>query len=142
MLVIFLASADSQSGPHASRIIGPILLWLKPDISPAAMKTALIIFRKFGHLTEYALLGILLYYARVKSQDQEVRPWSRPAALFAFGLATLYAASDEFHQKFVPHREAQVTDVMLDALGASIGLGLLWLWCRPRQRSHEQPLQS
>ena len=33
-----------------------------------------------------------------------------------------YACTDEFHQLFVPGRSGQITDVMIDTLGGSIGV--------------------
>ena len=46
----------------------------------------------------------------------------RRAALVAWGAATLYAATDEFHQLFVPGRAGLPTDVLIDATGAALGL--------------------
>jgi len=45
-----------------------------------------------------------------------------------------YAASDEFHQTFVPSREGCVRDVMIDTSGALAGLFALWLFGRLRKR--------
>lgn len=45
----------------------------------------------------------------------------------AWLLATAYAASDEFHQIFVPGRTPKVTDVMLDSAGVLLGLGIMLL---------------
>ena len=43
--------------------------------------------------------------------------------LFAWLLAILYAVSDEYHQYFVPGRQASVWDVLIyDNLGAAIGM--------------------
>ena len=39
----------------------------------------------------------------------------------------LYAASDEFHQSFVPTRTPLVSDVLIDTAGGAIGLLALWL---------------
>ncbi len=36
----------------------------------------------------------------------------------------LYAISDEVHQLFVPGRGAQVSDVLIDSLGAFLGIGM------------------
>lgn len=71
-----------------------------------------------------------------------VSPWDlylstlRKAALVAWGAATLYAATDEFHQLFVPGRAGLFTDVLIDATGAAIGLllagSIIALVKRPR----------
>ena len=49
-------------------------------------------------------------------------------------IAAGYAATDEFHQLFVPGRSGQVSDVILDSAGAAIGVlimtGIEWLRVR------------
>jgi VanZ family protein len=50
-----------------------------------------------------------------------------PAALVVLA-ATLYGLGDEWHQSFVPGRDASAGDVAKDAAGAALGAGLLvWL---------------
>jgi VanZ family protein len=71
------------------------------------------ILRKGAHITEYAILGALLY-----------RVLQREAPTLAAGIA--YAASDEFHQHFVRGRHASPVDVAIDALGVTVGM-LAWL---------------
>ena len=47
----------------------------------------------------------------------------KPGAIWKAWLLTVaYAVTDEFHQSFVPGRNASLMDVVIDALGASIGL--------------------
>ena len=41
-------------------------------------------------------------------------------------VAAAFAASDEFHQSFVPTRSASVHDVMLDVFGAIVGLAVAY----------------
>jgi VanZ family protein len=75
--------------------------------------------RKMGHFTEYAILGFLCMGTVVN--------WfrcKRYKKLLAWGFATLYAASDEFHQLFVSGRSGQVSDVMLDSAGVLAGIGV------------------
>jgi VanZ family protein len=76
------------------------------------------VLRKGAHITEYAILGLLLY-----------RAFEREAPALAAGIA--YAATDELHQHFVSGRHASPVDVAIDALGLSLGM-LLWLRVRPR----------
>jgi VanZ family protein len=45
----------------------------------------------------------------------------------------LFAASDEFHQMFVPTRTARVSDVFIDLAGGALGLLALWL-VQPRKK--------
>ena len=45
----------------------------------------------------------------------------RSAVLLAVALASVYGATDEFHQSFVPGRNADVLDWVADTLGAALG---------------------
>lgn len=77
--------------------------------------------RKLAHLGEYAVLGALAGRAA-----------GRPLPALALGAA--YAATDEWHQTFVPGRSGQAADVLLDSAGAAAGA---WLWHRRRRGGHE-----
>ncbi len=44
--------------------------------------------------------------------------WLWSEAVAALWLAALYAATDEFHQTFVPSREGCLRDVAIDSSGA------------------------
>jgi VanZ family protein len=49
-------------------------------------------------------------------------------ALTATAISGLYGASDEFHQHFVPSREADVFDVVADTIGAAAAAAGLYAW--------------
>jgi VanZ family protein len=49
-------------------------------------------------------------------------------------LVFLYAASDEFHQRFVPTRTPLVSDVLIDTCGGAAGLFAVWIFGRLRKR--------
>ena len=103
--------------------------------------------RKTAHATEYAVLGCLLILAispvslkrRKEASDdngagkepnkaQALRKGLTKSILLAWGIATVYAATDEFHQTFVPGRAGRVSDVALDSAGAAIGILLTLGW--------------
>ena len=90
--------------------------------------------RKCAHLAEYAVLALLVWRALRKESARENTPWRWSKAALVLALVALYAASDEFHQAFVPSREASVWDVLLDTSGAAFGL--LCLWGVGRLRKH------
>jgi VanZ family protein len=69
--------------------------------------------RKLVHFGEYALLGYLGWRPL-----RTVMP-DRRAALLAFVLATLYAASDELHQSYVNDRHGTPVDWAIDVAGAA-----------------------
>ena len=92
--------------------------------------------RKCAHLTEYAILGILTMRAVRRSRFASITraAISRPVVLTSWAFCALYAATDEFHQIFVPGRTPEVTDALLDSLGAAIGIALYIAFAR-RQRA-------
>ena len=79
--------------------------------------------RKLAHMAEYAVLAQL-----VKRALTGTTPWSTRAIFFlSLAFVALYASGDEFHQHFVVGRHGSLKDVIIDVLGAWLGLGL-----RPR----------
>jgi VanZ family protein len=71
-----------------------------------------LLLRKLAHVTEYAILGLLVVRAV-------------GGALPAFALGVAYAISDEIHQTFVPGRRGAPLDVLIDAAGVAAGI-LVW----------------
>ena len=67
------------------------------------------VLRKCAHVTEYAILALLLY-----------RALGRELPAFLIGFA--YAVTDEVHQAFVRGRHASPFDVSMDAAGLALGL--------------------
>jgi VanZ family protein len=133
MALIFSASSDSHSYDHSSRLIAPLLHWLFPQM-PATRVDAIVYFvRKCAHLTEYAVLALLLWRAVRRPVKNDPRPWIWPEAGLALAIVFLYAASDEFHQIFVPTRTAQVSDVFIDTAGGAASLLALWMIGRWRK---------
>jgi VanZ family protein len=70
------------------------------------------ILRKGAHMTEYAILGLLL-----------LRALGRELPAFALGIA--YAVTDEIHQHFIRGRHASPVDVLIDTAGVAIGVFLV-----------------
>jgi VanZ family protein len=103
---------DSRSLTHWL----PVVLWAAvifafssiPSLS-SGLGTWDLFLRKAAHMTEYAILALLL----ARALQREVP---------AFALGVLYAVSDEIHQSFVRGRHAAVLDVAIDSVGLLIGL--------------------
>jgi len=120
ILLIFLASGDLMSAEHTSRFLVPFLLWLRPDISVESLTLIHIGVRKAAHLTEYAILALLLCRAVFRGTNLK---WSRSTLFVNLWIAcVLTAAGDEFRQSFVESRGASTWDVMIDSAGAIFGL--------------------
>jgi VanZ family protein len=126
MGVIFSASSDRHSATHSSRIIAPVVRWLWPSLSDEGVYGVVLFVRKCGHVAEYALLALLLWRALRRPAQPVKGPWRWSEAGLALGLAALYAASDEFHQTFVPSRQGSSWDVLLDTSSAALALLCLW----------------
>ena len=98
------------------KLWGPVVAWAAvifafssvPSLS-SGLGTWDEVLRKGAHITEYAILGALLYRALGNVL---------PALLV--GIA--YAATDELHQHFVRGRHSSPFDVAFDACGLAVGL--------------------
>ena len=123
MAIIFAGSTDLMSAEHTSRIIVPLLRWFVPTISPLTVVRLEFFLRKAAHVSEYAVLAVLLYRAFVHTVFQSRRVLSAGIVLLS---CAAYAASDEFHQSFVPSRTASLRDVMIDLCGAMLAVLVYW----------------
>jgi len=99
----------------------------QPNLPEAPSPGWDLLLKKGAHMAGYAILLWLLWRAIHK---QTCFSW--PLGL-AWLLAVLYAASDEFHQTFVPGRNGWAGDVVVDSVGASLALLGIWLRARPRR---------
>ena len=77
--------------------------------------------RKLAHVSEYAILFLLS-----RSALSYLLPRRNPAlvSVLAIVLACGYAATDEWHQTFVPGRTGSVHDMCIDWFGVLLGFGL------------------
>ena len=131
--LIFMASRDTNSFQHSSRIIGPLVKWLLPKLTEEQVGDVVFFARKCAHATEYAVLAWLFWRAFRHALRVPRGTWSWRVAQFAWLGATIYAITDELHQSFVPNRQGSGWDVLLDSLGAGLGLGTIWLIGRWRR---------
>jgi VanZ family protein len=112
MGVIFYFSAQSSAGEHP---------WWD------------VILRKLGHVTGYALLTTLWWWA--------LRGVTTRPLLIAVCVAFVYACTDEFHQTFVSGRTGTPVDVGVDAIGMAIAAYVISRWA-PRRRERTVPRAS
>ncbi len=97
----------------------PLIIWCTLIFLGSSLPSARVsenglvdfLAHKIIHLIEYAVLGILARRA--------FGSW-----LKALAFCVLYGVSDEFHQLFVPGRQGKVRDVVVDALGSTLGVFL------------------
>ncbi|KKU89266.1 MAG: VanZ-like protein [Candidatus Yanofskybacteria bacterium GW2011_GWA1_48_10] len=112
----------------------PTFLWaivifsFSANSTPAASKIYWqdFIIKKSAHLFVYAVLAVLLYRS-LKLTTHYSQPY---LLLLTLALTTLYAITDEFHQSFTPGRGPHLRDIIIDVVGAGIGLYGFFLWRR------------
>ena len=90
-----------------------------------------LLVKKGGHALGYGLLSLAYLYG-LKGEQSEIKPRQ---LFIAWVLATLYSATDEFHQSFVPGRHPAATDVLIDALGAALALLLMQRYSKQKMTS-------
>lgn len=132
-----------MSSERTSRFIGPTLKWLIPTISPEAIALTQWVVRKLGHVVEYAILAALCWRALQHSPSSTPRAGGRrsllrdPAAQIAWLIAVLYASTDEWHQSLVQSRMGTPWDVVIDALGALVGIMTIRWWAQRASRGNQ-----
>ena len=82
-----------------------------------------------AHVVEYGVFGFLLG----RALWHHSLFWRSAGRVFLAVclIGVLYGATDEFHQRFVPQRDASVQDLAFDAVGAAFG-ALIWIYKRNR----------
>ena len=128
---IFLMSTGSFSSERTQSLLAVATELFHLGISDLWLNVLNRTGRKLAHVTEYAVLSFLIYRS---FQGRHPLRWSRNTAVGCFLAATLYSATDEFHQYHVPGRGPSVTDCGIDAIGASLGLLITHLLVRLNQK--------
>jgi len=95
------------------------------------MLTVEHVVRKIAHFCIFAVLGLLISVASYGFAE-----YRRTHFLRTLIIGTLYAASDELHQYFVPGRGPKVSDVLIDSAGVACGavfvLLIVTVWLKRR----------
>jgi VanZ family protein len=124
MSVIFWFSTDVFSGDNTGSLLWKVVSFIYPGATRELFDSIHFCVRKAGHLTEYAVLALMLFRAFRSGAQARWRPrWALSSMPFAF----LYASLDEYHQTFTRHRTGSVYDILIDTSGAATAMVLLWL---------------
>jgi len=123
LMVQYTFSTGAFSSDETSKVIVPLLKFLLRHPTSEQLLFWHHVIRKAAHVTEYCILGLLVYRAvRIDVL--------KSAAVRMFSLAFVAAAAvvDEFHQSFVLSRGSSLVDVGWDCIGGLIALMLVWIW--------------
>lgn len=137
MAVIFhlsaqVADVSNQLSEGLTEVIVETVERVVPSADIAAESLNHIV-RKHAHFFAYLVLGVLTINALRTSGVKGT--WGVAVALL---ICVVYAVSDEVHQLFVPGRGGQVTDVIIDSAGATVGLCIYRLGCKAVTRLQDR----
>ena len=139
MVVIFVFSsfpAEQSSGMSNSFVDKPLALfeqWFGLAISFATRDFLHRLIRKAAHLLVFLLLGVC-----AANTVRQVTNKGKRVFLISLCWCSFYAATDEFHQYFIPGRSCMWQDWLLDTIGALIGIGGVLLFSRSRRAKAEK----
>lgn len=131
-LIFFLSAQHAEQSADLSGGITELVNVVVEKVAPEAdlhIEQISYFVRKNAHFFAYMLLAMLTLNALRRSGGR-----GRKSAALALGITVLYAISDEVHQLFVPGRSGQMSDVLLDSVGALVGIGLYLLLSRWKQK--------
>ena len=80
-----------------------------------------VLIRKCAHFTEYLILGVFSTLTLLQTE------WKRKCAI-GIGFCACVAVMDETLQLFVSGRTGKVLDVLIDSVGAMVGIAFV-VWC-------------
>lgn len=91
--------------------------------------------RKLAHLFLFCMLGIFISFVmklRYKLENKY--------NLISIAICMMFGMLDELHQKFVPGRSSKLTDVLIDTIGATLGIILVnYAYKRIKPRMYKLP---
>ena len=134
VVVLYLAMIfyfSSQDGTRSHKVSSELLQYLRfllvlvpewlHDYLSGLYKNMELVLRKAAHFTEYFILSLIFYRAMAISGAR-----AKKSMVATLVFCFLYAVSDELHQVFVPGRAFAAADILIDTLGAALGIGIIY----------------
>ena len=101
-----------------------VIFWLSSLSHPPTPGPEFLYKDKIAHWMLYCVLGWLVALALRRAHNLSLPKTCALAIL----VASAYGASDEFHQRFVPHRSCDVLDWTADTLGGSAAAAVFYAY--------------
>jgi VanZ family protein len=126
MAVIFWFSAQNAeqsgelSGSLTHRILSALQNWF--GLSDAAFDTLEVLVRKTAHLSIFFVFGFC-----AANTVWQITQNKRRVFFISLVWCSFYAATDEWHQYFVPGRACMWQDWLIDTVGVLLGVGAAFL---------------
>lgn len=118
-LIFFMSHQDKDETTLKTGIFRWILDQLGLDGRQLMTGPFKFYIRKLAHIAEYAILMILTLRIAILKWPY------KQAVIYSLLFCIFYAATDEFHQTFIPGRGGTPVDVGIDTIGMILGF-LLW----------------
>lgn len=137
LLTIFIFSnqpgkkSENTSDSFASSIIDKVTNITNKDITETKKKNVIIktrfIVRKAAHFTIYFVLGITIYLLLETYNIKRI-------IILSIIICLIFGSIDEVHQIFIPGRTARIYDCIIDTIGGTCGIYLLFIIEKIRQK--------
>lgn len=130
MIFSFSAQTSDMSNELSSSLLDDIIRFFAVNANSDTIEFLSVFIRKLAHFSEYALLGTLIFLLMRAGYNVK----GKRGVIMPTVFSSCYAVTDELHQLFVGGRSCQVTDVVIDTLGAMAGVLFLLLICTFSER--------
>lgn len=127
MITVFCFSNQQgeTSGSTSGKVIKAILKIFTKDVSEEKIQKLQLPIRKLAHFTIFSIGGVLA----IMLLNQYNIPLIQKI-IYSQLIITIYAATDEFHQRFIPGRTASIWDVLIDSAGALTAILIISLFIK------------
>lgn len=119
--VFFFSSQSGGESNHLSQgVLEHILGFFQIHVDPMKLDQYNLVLRKIAHFSLYFLLGAgamgFLLTTPLKKKY---------CFMLSLVFCVFFAATDEYHQFLLGTRNGNVMDVLLDSMGAMVGVGVI-----------------
>ncbi len=135
VIISFSNQTGGESGGISGKIVQIIIDIFNINNTESTFSTLQFFVRKLAHLTEYAILGILIFNALYNTINN-----LKLIVIISFVCCALYSIIDEINQLSVAGRVGSFKDCLIDSTGALLGV----LFClfiislkKPKQRVYK-----
>ena len=136
MVTVFYFSAQhsEESSSLSGGITIKVLKTLKINVeNEEQVETIETVIRKLAHYAIYLLGGVLIL-SHINLYDIK----NNKKVLISQAIGTIYAITDEIHQIYVPGRNGEIRDVIIDSLGVITGIGIVLLIKKVKEGKNEK----
>ncbi|MBI5217203.1 MAG: VanZ family protein [Ignavibacteriae bacterium] len=110
-----------------------IIIFIASSIPSVRLpKLELISVDKLLHIGIFFVLGVLVFRAFESNKQEPMKTWKR--VVLSSLLTISYGVADEVHQSFVPGRHLDKYDMLADAIGAIVAVGISYFFMKRRHK--------